>query len=156
VRLKIEADIQRGSLSDYHKIWRTFGEQTQIIDVIDGQPIDMQGQEKITIDHFIPWSFIASDDVWNLTPITQTNNSSKSNKIIDLDSEIATRFVNQQWGLYEFLDKHQPKGYKGYLDDYFPVFNKASVHEDYFKAELMEVLKRHAHTAHKNGFARYG
>ena len=37
------------------------------------------------LDHFIPWSFVAHNELWNLAPIEQSSNSSKSNKLPDLD-----------------------------------------------------------------------
>jgi hypothetical protein len=38
-------------------------------------------------DHLIPWSFMFSDDIWNLVLVKQGYNSSKSNRIVD-ESEI--------------------------------------------------------------------
>ena len=36
------------------------------------------------LDHFIPWSFVSHDLLWNLIPINPNVNSSKSNKLPDL------------------------------------------------------------------------
>ena len=41
----------------------------------------------ISIDHMIPWSFMFSDDLWNLVFVKRGHNSSKSNRIVD-ESEI--------------------------------------------------------------------
>ena len=41
----------------------------------------------LSIDHLIPWSFMFSDDIWNLVFVKQGYNSSKSNRIVD-ESEI--------------------------------------------------------------------
>ena len=38
--------------------------------------------DDISIDHLIPWSFIFSDDIWNLVYTHKGCNSSKSNKIV--------------------------------------------------------------------------
>ncbi len=37
----------------------------------------------ISIDHFIPWSYVAHDELWNLHPTTRSINSSKSNHLPD-------------------------------------------------------------------------
>ena len=37
------------------------------------------------LDHFIPWSFVSHDLLWNLIPSDSSINSSKSNKLPDLD-----------------------------------------------------------------------
>ena len=41
----------------------------------------------LSIDHLIPWSFMFSDNIWNLVFVKQGYNSSKSNHIVD-ESEI--------------------------------------------------------------------
>ncbi len=35
--------------------------------------------ESISVDHFVPWQFVAHDELWNLHPTTREINSSKSN-----------------------------------------------------------------------------
>lgn len=37
----------------------------------------------ISIDHFVPWSYVAHDEFWNLHPTTRSINSSKSNHLPD-------------------------------------------------------------------------
>lgn len=37
----------------------------------------------ISIDHFIPWSYVAHDELWNLHPTTRSINSRKSNYLPD-------------------------------------------------------------------------
>ena len=39
----------------------------------------------ISIDHFVPWSYTASDELWNLIPTEKSVNSSKSNNLPDWD-----------------------------------------------------------------------
>ena len=39
--------------------------------------------KNISIDHFVPWSYVAHDELWNLTPTTRSINSSKSNSLPD-------------------------------------------------------------------------
>lgn len=41
--------------------------------------------EDMSIDHFVPWSFVAHDEFWNLHPTTRGINSSKSNLLPDWD-----------------------------------------------------------------------
>ncbi|MDE5864550.1 MAG: HNH endonuclease [Lachnospiraceae bacterium] len=44
----------------------------------------MQLSDKdISIDHFVPWSYVAHDEFWNLHPTTRSINSSKSNHLPD-------------------------------------------------------------------------
>ncbi len=39
----------------------------------------------MSIDHFVPWSYVAHDELWNLHPTTKSINSSKSNCLPDWD-----------------------------------------------------------------------
>ena len=40
-------------------------------------------EKDISIDHFVPWSYVAHDEFWNLHPTTREINSSKSNNLPD-------------------------------------------------------------------------
>lgn len=40
-------------------------------------------QQDISIDHFVPWSYVAHDEFWNLHPTTRSINSSKNNSLPD-------------------------------------------------------------------------
>ena len=33
----------------------------------------------ISVDHFVPWQYVAHDELWNLHPTTKSINSSKNN-----------------------------------------------------------------------------
>ena len=48
----------------------------QAIDFYTGQILD---DNDISVDHVIPWSFMYSDDIWNLVLTSKSNNSQKSN-----------------------------------------------------------------------------
>lgn len=64
------------------KFWNTVISHYEITDVYTGNIINEESISqygKITIDHFKPWSYVASDEMWNLTPTFATINSSKSN-----------------------------------------------------------------------------
>ena len=37
--------------------------------------------ESISVDHFVPWQYVAHDELWNLHPTTKSINSSKSNSL---------------------------------------------------------------------------
>lgn len=72
--------IRRKSLSAYKdQLLREFN-GNKIIDFYTGLEIV---PEEISVDHVIPWSFMYSDDIWNLVITTKSKNSSKSNNIPD-------------------------------------------------------------------------
>lgn len=51
-------------------------------DIYTGKELKLSS---ISIDHFVPWSYTASDELWNLIPTEKSVNSSKSNNLPDWD-----------------------------------------------------------------------
>jgi len=74
---KLEPPQDR-KLNKVIKYWKTIMEITPVSDIY-GNEILMQ--ETLSIDHFIPWSYVAHDEFWNLHPTTISINSSKSNNL---------------------------------------------------------------------------
>ncbi|MBD1871669.1 hypothetical protein H6F95_31085 [Cyanobacteria bacterium FACHB-471] len=75
---KIFMPQQRGSLSNQTKYWRLVLQHQPIKCIYSGQPLSL---DKIALDHYLPWSFVAHDQIWNLIPVVPEANSSKSNNL---------------------------------------------------------------------------
>ena len=52
------------------------------------------------VDHFVPWSFVANDELWNLIPMESSLNSSKSNYLPDWN-KFFYLFADNQFLMYE-------------------------------------------------------
>ncbi|MCC6094417.1 MAG: HNH endonuclease [Eubacterium sp.] len=78
---KIDPPRER-NLSDVQKYWKMLISIRDIHEIYDNE--DMR-EHKISIDHFVPWSFVAHDEFWNLHPTTRSINSSKSNYLPEWD-----------------------------------------------------------------------
>ena len=79
---KIEKPTKR-DLKDVGDYWK-------LIISRDGSIRDIYGRielfdKKISIDHFVPWQYVAHDELWNLHPTTVSINSRKSNQLPDWD-----------------------------------------------------------------------
>ena len=78
---KIDPPRER-KLEKVQKYWKT---------VVAAQPVKeiygdtLLAPADISIDHFVPWSYVAHDELWNLNPTTRSINSSKSNCLPDWD-----------------------------------------------------------------------
>lgn len=57
----------------------------------------------ISIDHVIPWSFMYSDDIWNLVITSKSKNSSKSNKPIS--QEYIDKLKNRNRNIVSLVDE---------------------------------------------------
>ena len=75
-----ETNIPRNS-SAIHQIRNELLKQFQGGDPIDFYSGEILQPEEISLDHVIPWSFMYSDDIWNLVLTSRSINSSKSNSI---------------------------------------------------------------------------
>ncbi|MCR5705086.1 MAG: HNH endonuclease [Eubacterium sp.] len=65
---------------------------------------ELNGQS-ISIDHFVPWSYVAHDEFWNLHPTTKSINSSKSNNLPDWDIYFP-QLVSLEYQSYEMMWKY--------------------------------------------------
>ena len=70
--------IRRSNLSKFKHILISNMKNGKIIDFYTG---DILKENNISVDHVIPWSFMYSDDLWNLVLTSKSNNSKKSNSI---------------------------------------------------------------------------
>ena len=68
------------SLKKVKNYWKMIVSIKPIYEIYGGNRLD---EKDISIDHFVPWSYVAHDELWNLTPTTRSINSSKSNYLPD-------------------------------------------------------------------------
>jgi len=79
---KLVKQEERNSLSSQHKFWDTaINKGMEVRCLYTNKLLDIKGYD---LDHFIPWSFVSHDLLWNLMPADSSINSSKSNKLPDL------------------------------------------------------------------------
>ena len=70
--------IRRHNLRKYRDILLEQMEDEKIIDFYTDDILDFND---ISVDHVIPWSFMYSDDIWNLVLTSKSINSKKSNAV---------------------------------------------------------------------------
>ena len=71
---------QERKLEKVKKYWKIIASLVPIYEIYGHNKIT---ETDISIDHFIPWSYVAHDELWNLHPTTKSINSSKSNNLPD-------------------------------------------------------------------------
>lgn len=81
LQLKLFPPLKRNNLGDQIVFWKSVCSPHP-------QPFSQKekGERDLSIDHFLPRSFVAHDQLWNLIPVSKSINSSKSNNLPDLDS----------------------------------------------------------------------
>lgn len=71
---------QERKLQKVQKYWKLLISTGEFHEIYGG---NLLGGKDISIDHFVPWSYVAHDELWNLHPTTRSINSSKSNNLPD-------------------------------------------------------------------------
>ena len=96
-------DEKMRKLGKVRNLWEGVLEICPVSDVFTGKPV-VAGQ--YDIDHFIPWSFVMNDELWNLMPMDSSLNSSKSNRLPQWDP-FFNRFTENQYMLYRLIHEKE-------------------------------------------------
>lgn len=104
-----------------------------------------------SLDHFVPWSYIAHDQIWNIIPTTKIINSTKSDNLPSLEHYLNS-FCNIHYDAFKY---HVLKKNYKLLEDYTILFNNYNLHEiDFatFKKVLSTEISNHCRIAENLGF----
>ena len=116
-KISPEADEKRKSLEEARKLWIMTVELTgqPLREIYTGKDLEISAFD---LDHFVPWSFVANDELWNLTPINKSLNSSKGNRLPE--KRFIGEFINYHRYLYELMfdndDESQARALLDQLD----------------------------------------
>lgn len=86
-------------LNAVHKLWDGILDLSPVRDVFTEAIVQ---KNKYEVDHFIPWSFVMNDELWNLMPMEASLNSSKSNRLPEWEP-FFRRFSDNQYLLYSMI-----------------------------------------------------
>ena len=92
--------INRGNLSTFKEY--LYLENPERRCFITGEKIS----DDESVDHVIPWSYLYSDDLWNLVLVKKSANSSKSNNIPG--EELIKKLEQRNYKLLELIKGHKP------------------------------------------------
>jgi len=147
--------LRRGDLTKARKLW------SQVICVHPDMRCIYSGKELLAknfdLDHFIPWSFVAHDEMWNLIPADPSFNSKKKDRIPRLKSFLEP-FVTNQIRMIRWLKKQENQKCS-FLREYADVLKIDGFHRKGYPLEIQELLEAYrdvmdqrARTALANGF----
>ena len=97
-------DEKMRKLNNVRKLWEGILDISEVKDVFTGEAVVTKQYD---VDHFIPWSFVMNDELWNLMPMDSSLNSVKSNRLPKWDP-FFKRFAANQFLLYGFI--HEKPG----------------------------------------------
>ena len=116
-------------------------------------------ETSLSIDHFVPWSYVAHDELWNLNPTIPSVNSSKGNALPDWDTYFM-RLCHQEYAMKKKIDESEvihkafEKCAKNNLND---IHIKALLFEqqesfDTFSKRLDDIIRPVYTSARNSGF----
>lgn len=115
---KLDPPISR-SLSKSTRIWTSIIADRNVKDIYTGREFSQENYDELgvlSIDHFIPWSFVMHDEMWNLVPTFKNINSSKSDKLLRYENYIDD-FCDIQYEAFSFMcDNNRKKDLEPYVD----------------------------------------
>jgi 5-methylcytosine-specific restriction endonuclease McrA len=102
---------------------------------------------KYAVEHFIPYSFVSHDLIWNLIPADKSFNSSKSDKLPPLEKYFNSFFALQKTAI-EIVSTKSPKS--KLLEDYLTIF--PDLQKSFSKDKFRETIQPLITIASNNGF----
>ena len=95
----VPMDEKMRKLNNVRKLWKGILDICEVRDVFTGKSVD---PNSFDVDHFIPWSFVMNDELWNLMPMDSSLNSSKSNRLPKWEP-FFEQFALNQYVLYGLI-----------------------------------------------------
>lgn len=155
---KLEAPQTRG-LNWVIQYWKTIMEVTPIKDIYGDVLLT---KDNVSIDHFVPWSYVTHDEFWNLHPTTKSINSSKGNQLPEWKRYFPALcemeyFSYQMMWRYEGVYKEFEKCRNEHInsDDVFMRLYGPDVGKDEFCSGLEHVLFPVFESARNIGFVEW-
>lgn len=96
-------DDKMRKLSKVRKLWEAIMTEVPVKDIFSGEDLNNNTYD---VDHFVPWSFVMNDELWNLMPMQSGLNSVKSNKLPEWEP-FFYRFADNQFVMYELINEKE-------------------------------------------------
>jgi len=134
---KLIKPIQRDSLIKQRNFWDTFIEINGSIECIyTGKLLH---KREYDLDHFIPWSFVSHDLLWNLLPADPSINSSKCNNLPLLDKYLVPFARTHQKAIQAIYIK---KPNNKLLEDYLMLHDSISDLVMFSESDFLNIFKK--------------
>ncbi|MGB1242386.1 MAG: HNH endonuclease domain-containing protein, partial [Chitinophagales bacterium] len=112
-----------------------------------------------SIDHFLPWSYVAHDELWNLVPTLKKVNSSKNNNLPSINQYLDPFIRLQYKAFHSFYKKaNGDENQLKVLESYATLFNTsfeeiAKLPQKQFKQKIKDTLIPMHQIAQNMGFS---
>ncbi len=144
---------RRESLNAQRKFWNTVIDETDIQCIYTEKKLD----RRYELDHFLPWKFVAHNQLWNLIPVDPSANSSKSDCLpseIYIDRLAETQHAALSIARDSFSDDKWKKKVEPYISDLYIDHPDDTLDCEKLKFSYRRTLKPLMSIAEQQGFQR--
>lgn len=105
------------------------------------------------IDHFVPWSYVVHDQIWNLIPTNRSVNSSKSDNLPSMELYL-DKFILAQFQSIEYIRQNEINKKEKFLVDFVKLFGSGvnTINEEVFSIKMKECILPMIQIASNLGF----
>lgn len=134
---KLIKPIQRESLQKQRRFWDSYIESRGTIKCIyTGREL---AKKHYDLDHFIPWSYVSHDLLWNLLPADSSINSAKSNNLPVL-KDFLQPFARMHWHALRTIYPKNPNN--KLLEDYLNIHSSLSELVEMPEPEFQNIFQK--------------
>ncbi|MDT0688746.1 HNH endonuclease domain-containing protein [Salegentibacter sp. F188] len=151
ISLKLFKPQQR-KLTQATNLWKGFVDRNRTVrTVFEKKPVIKL--DVVSIDHYIPWSYLTHDQLWNLHPTEKISNSSKGNKLPH--SSYSSEFCLLQYQFVRYLISEEKEKYLLDYNNFLFISTRdlAIIPRELFQQKLREKMEIHLDTAQTMGFS---
>jgi len=151
---------QERNLKRVIQYWKLVAELHPVKEIYGSNIVTPQ---QMSIDHFVPWSYVAHDEFWNLHPTTKSINSSKSNHLADWDTYFGD-LADLQYDSYQMIwqydvvRKEFDKCAREHLNNEeieYRLYRQEGLERENFSRMLADVIRPVYDAAQNSGFGRW-
>ncbi|WP_175405014.1 HNH endonuclease domain-containing protein [Salinimonas lutimaris] len=110
---KTHPPIDRPPLDRQRQCWIDILEKKKVKCIYSDKTLSPKA---LSLDHFIPWSFVCHNKAWNLVPTLKSINSSKGNQLPCLDTYLE-KFIDTQLFLMQLHFAEDSRNWKLLRED---------------------------------------
>lgn len=147
------------NLSAQAKFWQKIQQETPLYDIYTEKEFNRQNFDRyggFSIDHFIPWSFVLHNEIWNLYPMFGKLNSAKSDRLPEKERYLA-RYCEKQYEAFLIAKKwdgefrNMKEQYRTVKKDIFEIEGSDRGH-DAFVLAMRQTIEPLYQIANNQGF----
>ena len=156
IPFKLDLESSR-NLRTARSYWGKIIEINDFRGIYTGELLD---ESNFDVDHFIPWSFVLHNKIWNLIPSINSINKTKNNKLPDLNIYL-NKFCDQQYNAikiaidHKFSEKLLRKIQEDYLEIDLHIDLSKGFKRNHFNKSIKNTIKPLHQIASNQGFDKW-